>query len=131
MKSPIIIWLLLFCSGILLCSCEKIDFLRNHGNHSSDLDIYKGTAVDLGKGKASSWITVSHLGAPVELSVELDNESLYGLPDTNFSVTVPLPVRAKELTPFDHIAIEWASHGHPFPGAEDTSFIGPHYDIRF
>jgi hypothetical protein len=53
------------------------------------------------------------------------------LPDTNFFVAVALPVEAKELTPFDHIYIEWSSHGHPFPARTDTSFISPHFDIRF
>lgn len=129
MKSLLITLLLLPGSIALLTSCNKIDWLPNHGNHKDKLDVFKGTPIELANGKASSWITVSHLGAPVELGLELNRASLYNLPDMDFHVSVPLPVRAKELTPFDHIYITWSSHGHR--GPNDTSFIGPHYDIRF
>jgi hypothetical protein len=124
MKSVIISLFLLLSSVVLFHSCKKNDFPQN-------LETYKGTPVDLGNGQARAWITVSHLGAPVELGLELTRASLYDLPNTNFSVTIPLPQRAKELTPFDHIYITWAAQGHPLPGPTAPSFIGPHYDIRF
>ena len=131
MKSLLVTSLLLFGSLVLLNSCNKIDFLQYLENHKGNLQVYRSSSVDLGKGKASSWITVSHLGAPVEIGVELTRQSLYDLPDTNFSVVVPLPPRAKELTPFDHIHIGWSAHGHPVLGHDSLSFIGPHYDFRF
>ena len=123
--------LLLFSSSILLLSsCELIEeFLPKP---KAKLTIYRGTPVTLGNGKATAWISVNHLGAPVELGLELTRESLYNLPQTNFSVAVvPLPNRAKELTPFEHIQIDWASQGHGLGTSNGIIHFGPHYDIRF
>lgn len=57
----------------------------------------------------------------------MTDDVLSGLPDTNFSVAIPMHIKAKETTPFDHLFISWASKGHPLPG----TFIGPHFDVRF
>ena len=81
----------------------------------------------MGAGKARSWITISQNGIPSEIGVELTDDVLSGLPDTNFSVAIPFPIKAKESTPCDHLDITWASHGHPLPGTS----IAPHFDVRF
>ncbi|UOQ69251.1 hypothetical protein [Hymenobacter volaticus] len=44
---------------------------------------------------------------------------------------IPLPQRAKDLTPFEHIQINWASQGHDMEGPNGPVPIGPHYDPRF
>lgn len=88
---------------------------------------FSGPQVEMGAGKVRSWITLSQTGTPAEIGIEITDEALNGLPDTNFSVAVPLHLKATETTPFDHVFITWASHGHPLPG----TFIGPHFDVRF
>jgi len=57
----------------------------------------------------------------------MSDDVLSALPDTNFNVTLPMHLKAKEITPFDHLFITWAAKGHPLPG----TFIGPHFDVRF
>lgn len=125
MKNSLKVLLSLISSGLLLVSCKK----ENTVNEQEQ--IYTSTVVGLGPGKALSWVKVDKSGAPVELSLEISREALYNLPDTNFSAVVPLPAKAKEITPFDHIQIDWASKGHGMPGPNGPSFIGPHYDVRF
>jgi hypothetical protein len=122
--------LLLFASTLLLPSCDLID---DYVLQPKDqLRIYRGPSVNVGNGKANAWLSVNAKQEPVELGLELTREALQNLPNTNFSVDeVPLPERAKELTPFDHIQIDWASQGHGMPGPNGPSFIGPHFDPRF
>jgi hypothetical protein len=130
MKSNLNSLVALLGSVILLGSCNKLkDFLPKP---KEKLSIYRGTPVDLWNGKATGWISVSHLGAPVEIGLEITKKALTDLPDTNFSVaSIPLPARAKELTPFEHIQIEWSAQGHGLAGADGPVHFGPHYDPRF
>ncbi len=113
--------------AFILSSCKKsIDFDKLF-HHETKSQTFSGPQVKMGAGKARGWITISNTGAPAEIGVEMTDEVLSGLPDTNFSVAIPFHIKAKETTPFDHLYITWASHGHPLPG----TFIGPHFDVRF
>ncbi|MBB1284428.1 DUF5602 domain-containing protein [Flavisolibacter sp. BT320] len=120
-------------SVFVFSSCNKMnDFLPNGKDKANKLKTYRSTPVSLWEGKATAWISVNRVGVPVELGLEIAPKALDGLPETNFSVAkVPLPAIAKELTPFDHIQIDWASQGHGMPGPTGPAFMGPHYDIRF
>jgi hypothetical protein len=122
---------LTFSTTILLFSCQKLNDVFHPGegkpNGQTKFNTFKGPEVQFGEGKARSWITISDAGAPSEIGVELSNETLSGLPDTNISFVLPLHKRAIEATPFEHIYITWSAHGHPLPGTS----IGPHFDVRF
>jgi hypothetical protein len=98
-----------------------------NANPELKYNTFKGPDVPMGAGVARSWITINHAGVPSEIGVELTDEVLYNLPDTNFSVAIPMHLKAKQTTPFDHLYITWSSHGHPLPG----TFISPHMDVRF
>lgn len=113
---------------ITLHSCNK-GIVWDEGKPGDKItdNIFKGPEVKMGNGMARSWITISHSGVPREIGVEMTDEVLSGLPTSNFSVAIPMHNKAKETTPFDHLYISWASHGHPLPG----TFIGPHFDVRF
>jgi hypothetical protein len=126
MKNSMKVFLSLMASVLLLSSCKKEN---TRGN--DELQIYTSAVADLAPGKASSWLKVDKLGAPLELSLEINREALYNLPNTNFSAVVPLPAKAKEITPFDHIQIDWASQGHGIAGPNGPFHMGPHYDVRF
>lgn len=130
MKSKHYVLLLLLSGVMLVNACNKLhDFLPKP---KDKLDVYKGTPMDLAKGKVTGWISVNHLGTPVELGLEFTSEALYDLPQTNFSVaSIPLPARAKELTPFEHVQIEWSAQGHGLAGPNGPVPFGPHYDPRF
>ncbi|MDQ6761599.1 MAG: DUF5602 domain-containing protein [Bacteroidota bacterium] len=111
---------------IALNSCQKFDF-KNFNDHQNNASTFNGPEVQMGSGHARSWITIGKTGVPIQIGVEMTDEVLYGLPDVSFSVALPLHNKAKETTPFDHLYITWAAHGHPLPG----TFIAPHFDVRF
>ena len=102
---------------ITLNSCKK-----EKGSNT-----FSGPEVAMGTGIARSWITITHDEVPLEIGVEMTDEVLSVLPKTNFTVAIPLHIKAKETTAFNHLYITWAANGHPLPG----TFIGPHFDVRF
>jgi len=123
----ILIFAALAC--ITLSSCDKgVNFWGGvKPGHDNNNNTFNGPQVKMGYGMARSWITISHTGTPQEIGVEMTDDVLSGLSDTNFSVAIPMHIKAKETTPFDHLFISWASKGHPLPG----TFIGHHFDVRF
>ncbi|MEP6712813.1 MAG: hypothetical protein ABJA37_10375 [Ferruginibacter sp.] len=102
---------------VTLNSCKK----------EKDSKTFFGPETAMGAGTARSWITITHDEVPLEIGVEMTDEVLSALAKANFTVAIPLHVKAKETTPFDHLYITWAANGHPLPG----TFIGPHFDVRF
>ncbi len=116
-------------AGITLSSCDKgVNFWGGvKPGKDTKYNTFNGPEVQMGNGKARSWITVSHAGVPQESGVEMIDDVLSGLPDTNFSVAIPIHMKAKETTPFGHLFISWSAKGHPLPG----TVIGPHFDVRF
>ena len=112
---------------LLLSSCEKVLPLNDIFHPGQKDNTFSGADIKMGNGMAHSRITVSPQEVPKVIALEMTDAVLTGLPDTNFTVTVPLHSKAKGTTPFDHIYITWASKGHPLPG----TFIGPHMDVRF
>ena len=68
MKSKCCGLLTLLGSVLLLGSCNKLnDFLPKP---NEKLTVYRGAPIDLWNGKATGWISVNHLGAPVELGLD-------------------------------------------------------------
>ena len=83
---------------VVLSSCEKINPWDGGLHSNSKNTTYYGTPVKMGNGYSRSWITISNKGVPKEIGVEMTDEVLYGLPVTNFSLAVPLHLKAKETT---------------------------------
>src|SRR5258708_1022472 len=86
----------------------------------------------MGNGQVRSWINISNDGKPLAIGVEMTDESLLNLPadPTDFqdaSYLLPLHQKALEVTPFNHITINWNVHGHEPPGVYDL----PHFDFHF
>lgn len=93
---------------------------------------FYGPQVEMGEGKARSFITTSDKGIPREMGIELTADALKGLPTDpkDFAAAFfPLPLhhKAKELTAFDHIGINWNVHGHEPEHVYDV----PHFDFHF
>lgn len=97
------------------------------------LNVFKGPENTLGNGKVRSWISVNkENGMPVEIGIEITARAFTGLPDADPGVElpvyiVPLHLKAKQLTPFDHIGLNWNPHGHQ----PEHVFDVPHFDIHF
>lgn len=94
--------------------------------------IFRGTEMNMGTGKANSFFKVDKDGKPLELGFEMTNETLIGLSTdplnfagNTFSFT--LGAKELELTPFDHIVINWNPAGHPPAGV----YTIPHFDFHF
>ena len=123
MKRTTLLLLAVACS-FLFWSCQKEPADKNN--------TFKGPELKMGNGKARSFFTVSHAGIPQELGVEMTPSALTGLSQNHDDhaaspFVLPLHQKATNLTPFDHITINWEPHGHPPMGVFDR----PHFDVHF
>lgn len=130
---------ILFSSTLFLFSCQKNLSVKEQLTESmsesksdalQDLkfNTFSGHEVSIGDGKARSFVTISHTGVPAEIGIEMTNEALRGLPTTGGTeYIIPLHHKAMEVTPFDHIGINWNSHGHEPQHVYDV----PHFDFHF
>ncbi|MGE5520641.1 MAG: DUF5602 domain-containing protein [Candidatus Dadabacteria bacterium] len=96
---------------------------------SDKANTFYGPQVQIGNGKARSWIRISKSGEPEELGVELTPGALQGLPDSQpgYAYVLPLHQKAQAVTPYDHISFDWNPHGHEPAHVFDV----PHFDIHF
>lgn len=105
------------------------------GQNISSCDKYNsfyGPAVQMGSGHSRSWVNISHEGKVLGIGIEMTGGALEGLPvnPENFAAStfiLPLHKKAKELTAFDHIVINWNVHGHEPQHVFDI----PHFDFHF
>lgn len=98
------------------------------------LIVFKGPEVTLGYGKVRSWVSVDGVGNPNEIGIEITPEALLNperdknnSPEEHATIVVPLHLKAKQLTPFNHIGLNWNPNGHIPIGVFDV----PHFDIHF
>jgi hypothetical protein len=131
---------LLMGMAIILFSCQKevsprvseSNGLLSASKSKQDLkfNTFKGPQVQMGDGKARSWITISHTGMPAEIGIEITADALTSQPqeqDAHPEYTLPLHQKALAVTPFDHIGINWNPGGHP----PFDLFGVPHFDFHF
>jgi len=98
-------------------------------------NVFKGPEVTLGYGKVRSWVSVNKNGSPYEIGIEITPEAFKNLtvendkkaPPEGSTIVVPLHLKAKQATPFDHIGLNWNPHGHE----PEHIFDVPHFDIHF
>lgn len=98
-----------------------------------DYNTFYGPAIQMGNGHIRSWINITREdNTPLAMGIELTGNSFQGLPDDpeNFAANtfvLPLHQKAKAVTPFDHLVVNWEPHGHEPPGIYDV----PHFDFHF
>jgi len=97
--------------------------------NSEKVNVFKGPVVQYGAGKARSWISVNKEGFPVEIGIELtedvlDDRSLLSQGQLETTV-IPLHHKAIELTPFEHLGINYEPEGHPPVWGKE------HFDFHF
>ena len=104
------------------------------GEASSSIRRDYGAAVELGNGRARTYIVVDKgTGNPVEVGVALEEAALEGLPATG-NVAVGghehynshlLSLPAKNGTPYQFVELDWNPKGHGGP------YTAPHFDFHF
>lgn len=98
---------------------------------SEKTNVFKGPEVKVGNGFARSWISIKKESEiPDEIGIELTPEALTELPHEDEHGTkflIPLHLKARQLTPFNHIDLNWNPNGHLPPGVFDV----PHFDFHF
>ena len=119
---------LLTALSALLFSCKKDDTKTN---------VEVGPQVDVHRGKSWSWIHVDNQNKPLELGIAINEAALNTVPvgaedgnnhhshENNFFVS--LPEKAKEVTPFKTIMLNWNPSGHE----PEHIYTLPHFDIHF
>ena len=110
---------------------DNNSLLTNRSNN--DYNTFYGPTVQMGNGHARSWINITReSNKPLAIGIEFTEAAFENLPDNpvnpadNF-FALKVHQKAKDLTPFDHIGINWEEHGHPPPGI----YTVPHFDLHF
>jgi len=141
-KKLILIGLLL-----LLFSCSQDELLNNDSLKTTsnslsisekmskkDYIVFKGPKIAIGNDSVRSWFKVSKDEIPIEIGIEMTPGAFGGLPDDSNvegpTYVLPLHLKAKQLTLFKHIGINWQNHGHG-GGPNNNAFIAPHFDFHF
>ncbi|WP_068165670.1 DUF5602 domain-containing protein [Rhodococcus phenolicus] len=92
--------------------------------------LIEGPAHPVGAGSARTYVTLDAEGTPATLGVRLDAAALDDLPDGLLPITedyvLDLPEQA-DATAFDHVTVDWNSHGHN----PEHGFDVPHFDVHF
>ncbi len=121
---PIVLFSLVLLIFVL-ASCEKECKEKDEGQ------TFRGPEVTMGNGKANSFFKTCNDGTPLEIGFEMTMEALNGLTQdpTNREQSIfvlPLDQKALDVTPFDHLVINWQPEGHPPMGV----FTVPHFDFH-
>jgi hypothetical protein len=121
------IFLLTALSAILF-SCKKDDDKNN---------VEVGPQVSVHDGKSWSWIHVDKNNTPLELGISINEAALNSVPvgegggddhhNMDNNLFVALPAKAKEVTPFKTIMLNWNPSGHE----PNQIYTLPHFDIHF
>lgn len=133
----------IFAFIALLTSCTKERSLVNQplpletsavatNTQEEHINIFKGPEVQVGNGKVRSWIKITHENQPLEMGIEFTDGALIGLPghehegEAHPNWNIPLHQKAKDVTAFDHVELNWNPAGH-----EPLIFGTPHFDLHF
>ena len=128
------LWL---CASVFLFSCQKDLSLKNERNLISSSELSKrnehekyntfyGNQVQLGDGKVRTFVTISSLGVPDEIGIEMTAGALQGLGEATIQLSFPFHKKAGDVTPFNHVLLDWNPHGH-----EPFFYELPHFDFHF
>jgi uncharacterized protein len=118
-------------AGPILAACVTLTFLAACGNGQSDKGgTFFGPSQGIGNGTAKTYTTLDNAGNPIEVGIRMSATSLDGLPTEDAvpprMLMLDFP-RQAATTVFDHVMMNWNSHGH----APAVLFGKPHFDIHF
>jgi uncharacterized protein len=121
--------------GPILDLSPDPDLAAAAGFGTSGMHTRYGAAVDMGNGKARTYVLVDGMtGDPVEVGVALTEKALDGLPE-HLPAPAPgahgsyseylLELPGSNPTPYRFVEIDWNPHGHGGP------YVAPHFDFHF
>jgi len=82
--------------------------------------------INFGGGIVTSFVSKDASGTPITLGIRLSREVISGVGPGQLSAILELPPEA-DLSPFNHIQIDWNPAGHPPAGVYHL----PHFDVHF
>ncbi len=85
-----------------------------------------GAEAPLGNGLVRTWERLDGAGALEAVGVTFGESMLSGLPEEDVQLSLALP-GSSASSPFTHVLLDWAPHGHVPPGVYDV----PHFDVHF
>ena len=118
-------------AGPILAACVALTSLAacSSGQPNKSGTFY-GSPRSVGSGTVKTYTTLDNAGNPTEVGIRMSAASLDGLPQED---PVPLHMlildfpRQASATPFNHVMLNWNSHGH-----EPVELFGkPHFDMHF
>ena len=112
----------MFFSAIVITaifSCSKDE------NTSDQTALLLGKEIQVGNGKAQSFISVNSKGDPEKIGFTFSASTLENLPMHSAMFEIPVPEGNNTMV--DHISFDFNAHGHEPPGVYDV----PHFDIHF
>jgi hypothetical protein len=132
-KNPSGILLPLLCSALFFSACQKENapqpMVESSAMASQDskANTFYGPQSQLGDGKIRSFFTVTHDNKPLEFGVIMTSKSMHGLPEQMSATMLQIHQKAKPLTAFDHVMVDWNPMGHE----PDPVYGIPHFDFHF
>jgi hypothetical protein len=121
--------------GIMVAMCAGFLFLGACGGSVEERSVDKsgtffGAPQNMGNGSVKTYVTLNSAGNPADIGIRMSGASLDGLPDKDAvppkMAMLNLPEQAAS-TVFDHVMLNWNSHGHEPVGLFDK----PHFDFHF
>lgn len=118
---------LLRCTTVLVVAAAGFGAPAHAGGVPRSID---GDAVVVGAGTARTYVTLDEAGTPTAVGVRLGADALDAMPIGPMPATeefvLALPSQAAP-TVFDHVTLDWNSHGHN----PEHGFDVPHIDVHF
>ncbi|GAA4323960.1 DUF5602 domain-containing protein [Mucilaginibacter gynuensis] len=111
--------LVCLCTALILTACNKKD------DKAAAPDISYGTYVQVGKGKARSFVIKNADGSPKQVGFTFGEDALEGLPTQNTAFVLPMPNGHQSLV--NHISFDFSVRGHQ----PDSVYTVPHFDVHF
>lgn len=124
-------------AAALACVALSLSACVGDGQSAESRQILYGEEVRLGAGTARTYVTMNG-DTPGEVGVALSRAALEGLPADGAEGGVQMPdghstfefalgMPTGNVTPFEHVVIDWNPGGHEPPGTYDL----PHFDFHF
>lgn len=105
---------------------------QRQSDASEKYNTFYGPQAQMGNGHIRTWVNITHDGKPLAIGVEMTDGALTNLPQDPNDMAAATWIltehqKAKAVTPFDHVGIDWNVNGHPPVGVYDV----PHFDFHF
>lgn len=118
-------------TGPILAACIALTSLGACGSGQSNKSgTFYGAPQNIGNGTVRTYTTLDDAGNPTQVGVQMSAAALDGLPQEDAvpprMLILDFPKQAS-ATPFDHVMLNWNSHGH----APVELFGKPHFDVHF